>query len=34
MEIGFFHRSKKLWINSRLDLNDMWDLVGKGEKIV
>lgn len=33
MEIGYFMQSKKMWINNRLDLNDVWTLVGKGEKI-
>ena len=33
MELGYFHHSKKIWINNRLDLNDMWELVEKGEKI-
>ena len=34
MELGFYyHSGKKLWINNRLDLNDMWELVLKGEKL-
>lgn len=33
MEIGYFHHSRKIWINSRLDVNDMWSLVAKGEKV-
>ena len=34
MELGFYnHSGKKLWINNRLDLNDMWELVSKGEKL-
>lgn len=33
MEVGYFIGSKKLWINSRLDINDVWDTVEKGEKL-
>lgn len=33
VEIGFFHHSKKVWINNRLDLNDMWQLLTKGDKV-
>ena len=33
MEIGYFVHSKKLWINSRLDINDVWDSADKGEKL-
>ena len=27
MEIGYFHQTKKMWIRSRLDLNDMCNLM-------
>jgi hypothetical protein len=34
MEIGFYNQSgRKLWINNRLDMNDMWELVSKGGKL-
>ena len=33
MEVGYFIHSKKLWINSRLDVNDVWNSVGRGEKV-
>ena len=33
MEMGYFQASRKVWINSRLDVNDLWSLVAKGEKI-
>ena len=34
MEFGFYNQSgKKLWINNRLDVNDMWELVSKGDKL-
>ena len=33
IEVGYFNQSKKIWISNRLDLNDVWALVGKGEKI-
>lgn len=34
MELGFYNQSgRKLWINNRLDMNDMWELVSKGEKL-
>ena len=33
MEIGCFVHSKKLWINSLLDINDVWNSVDKGEKL-
>ena len=33
MEVGYFNHSKKLWINSRLDINDIWSMVEKGEKL-
>lgn len=32
MEIGYFHCSKKYWINNRLDVNDFWELVAKGKR--
>ena len=34
MEIGFFQHSKKLWINNRLDVNDMWAVAAKGGKVM
>ncbi len=30
MELGYFVHSKKLWINNRLDLNDAWEILGRG----
>ena len=33
MEVGYFSHSTKLWINSRLDVNDVWTSIGKGEKL-
>ena len=29
MEVGYFIHSKKVWINSRLDINDIWKIVEK-----
>ena len=36
MELGYFYCSKKYWLNNRLDVNDLWELVanGKKEKVV
>ena len=34
MELGYFHKSKKVWLNNRLDLSDAWELVSRGENIV
>ena len=33
LEIGYFRRSKKFWLNNRLDMNDFWELILKGESI-
>ena len=34
MEFRFYNQSgKKLWINNRLVVNDMWELVSKGDKL-
>ena len=33
MEVGYFHQAKKMWIKNRLDLNDVWKLVQKGERV-
>ena len=33
MEVGYYIHSTKLWINSRLDINDVWNSVGRGEKL-
>jgi hypothetical protein len=33
IEVGYYSHSTKLWINSRLDLNDVWNRVGRGEKL-
>lgn len=33
IDIGYFNHSKKLWINSRLDVNDVWAMVEKGERV-
>ena len=34
MDVGYFNKhSKKMWLNNRLDVNDLWDLVYKGENI-
>ena len=29
LEIGYFRRSKKIWLNNRLDMNDFWELILK-----
>ena len=34
MEIGYYRNAKKNWINNRLDMNDMWSRIEKGEKIM
>lgn len=34
MEIGYYHHTKKNWLNNRLDMNDMWSLIAKGEKVL
>ena len=33
MEIGYFRLSKKIWINNRLDMNDLWDAIDNREKV-
>ena len=33
MDIGYFHHSKKMWIDSRLDVNDMWRLIAMGKQV-
>ena len=34
MDVGYFNKhSKKMWLNNRLDVNDLWDLVYKEENI-
>ena len=33
LELGYFYRTKKVWLNNRLDLNDMWQLLTKGNKV-
>ena len=33
MDIGYFKQSKKFWLNNRLDMNDLWDLIHNGENI-
>ena len=33
MDVGYFVQSKKVWINNRLDINDVWSIVDKGEKV-
>ena len=33
MEVGYFYQSKKLWLNNRLDMNDVWELIAKGDKV-
>ena len=33
MELGFYNQTKKLWINNRLDVNDLWELVSKSDKL-
>ena len=33
MEIGYYSQSKKIWINNRLDLNDAWTILSRGEKL-
>ena len=33
MDIGYFHKTNKVCIKSRLDINDVWGLIRKGEKV-
>jgi hypothetical protein len=33
MEVGYYNQSKKLWINNRLDLQDAWALISRGDRI-
>ena len=34
MDMGYFNKhSKKMWLNNRLDMSDLWDLVHKGDNI-
>ena len=33
MELGFYNQTKKLWINNRLDVNDLWELASKSDKL-
>lgn len=33
LEVGYFRHSTKLWINNRLDIDDVWNGVEKGAKI-
>ena len=33
MEIGYFHKTNKICIKSHLDVNDVWVLIRKGEKV-
>lgn len=33
MEIGYFHKTNKICTKSRLDVNDVWVLIRKGEKV-
>ena len=33
MDVLYFVQSKKVWINNRLDINDVWSIVDKGEKV-
>lgn len=33
MEVGYYVHSKKVWINNRLDINDVWGMVDKGERV-
>ena len=33
MEIGYFRLSKEIWINNRLDRNDLWDVIDNREKV-
>ena len=33
MEVGYFSQSRKMWINNRLDLQDAWTLISRGERI-
>ena len=33
MEVGYFKQTKKLWLSTRLDMNDMWELVRKGDRV-
>ena len=31
MEIGYFLNSRKLWINNRLDISDVWNMIDERE---
>ena len=33
MDIGYFLGTKKLWINNRLDISDVWNMIDKREKV-
>jgi len=33
MDVGYFYQAKKLWINNRLDMNDFWDVIERGDKL-
>ena len=33
MELGYFNQTKKVWINNRLDVNDLWNLVARGDTL-
>ena len=33
IEVGYYCHSTKLWINSHLDVDDVWNSIGRGEKL-
>ena len=33
-EIGYFNQSTKHWIHNRLDMNDVWDIIESGTKVL
>ena len=33
MEIGYLHKTNKVCVKNHLDVNDVWGLIRKGEKI-
>ena len=33
MDVGYFSQGKKLWIKNRLDVNDVWKSVERGERV-
>jgi len=34
MEVGYFHQSKKFWLNNRLDMNDAREILNRGDNLI